>query len=158
MQASTGGERDVPKIQDMSAVQPSLSPPQRFPQRVPCPPGACICGRTALKEAKHADSRILLLTQEEENLLVQRWQGVQSLSELRNLQQRMLEQLGLRLIIAAGKQSTQGLRGLQIELVPITGLCRKTAKALPAAVRHCLENHPEIAFALLDESSLFAGL
>ena len=77
---------------------------------------------------------------------------------IRQMQQRMTDQLGLVLHIAPGNQGTQGLRGLDIQLVPIPGLCRKTRKALPEAVRRCMEHRPEIAHALLDEGSLFAGL
>lgn len=98
----------------------------------------------------------MLLTREEEAKLVQRLEQVQTLAELRQLQQRMQVQLGLQLVIAPGNQGTRGLRGLDIHLEPLPGLCRKTRKALPAAVRHCMEQHPGIAHALLDEGSLFA--
>ena len=142
----------------MPAPRPPLQTLQLFPQRVPCPAGACICGHVALVESRQGDQRILLLTREEEAKLAERLEQVQTLAELRQLQQRMVDQLGLQLHIAPGRQGTQGLRGLEIELEPMPGLCRKTRKALPEAVRSCLERHPEIAHALLDEGSLFAGL
>ena len=142
----------------MPAPRPPFQTLQLFPQRVPCPPGACICGHMALVESRQGDQRILLLTREEEAKLAERLEQVQTLTELRQLQQRMAEQLGLQLHIAPGSQGTQGLRGLEIELAPMPGLCRKTRKALPEAVRRCMERHPEIAHALLDEGSLFAGL
>lgn len=141
----------------MPSPRPPLATLPLFPQRVPCPPGACICGHVALVESRQGDQRILLLTREEEATLVQRLEKVQTLAELRQMQQRMTEQLGLVLHIAPGSQGTQGLRGLDIQLEPIPGLCRKTRKALPEAVRRCMERHPEIAHALLDEGSLFAG-
>lgn len=141
----------------MPSPRPPLAPLPLFPQRVPCPPGACICGHVALVESRQGDQRILLLTREEEATLVQRLEKVQTLAELRQMQQRMTDQLGLVLHIAPGSQGTQGLRGLDIQLEPIPGLCRKTRKALPEAVRRCMEHHPEIAHALLDEGSLFAG-
>lgn len=141
----------------MPSPRPTLATLPLFPQRVPCPPGACICGHVALVESRQGDQRILLLTREEETALVQRLEKVQTLAELRQMQQRMSDQLGLVLHIAPGNQGTQGLRGLDIQLEPIPGLCRKTRKALPEAVRRCLERHPEIAHALLDEGSLFAG-
>ena len=109
-------------------------------------------------ESRQGDQRILLLTREEEAKLAERLEQVQSLTELRQLQQRMTDQLGVKLHIAPGTQGTHGLRGLDIQLEPLPGLCRKTRKALPEAVRRCLERHPEIAHALLDEGSLFAGL
>ena len=40
----------------------------------------------------------------------------------------------------------------QIEALP--GLCRKTRKAIPAAIRRGLSNHPEIAFELLNAHDL----
>lgn len=141
----------------MPSPRPPLATLPLFPQRVPCPPGACICGHVALVESRQGDQRILLLTREEEAALVERLEKVQTLAELRQMQQRMTDQLGLVLHIAPGNQSTQGLRGLDIQLEPIPGLCRKTRKALPEAVRRCMERHPEIAHALLDEGSLFAG-
>ncbi|WP_370682364.1 hypothetical protein [Comamonas sp. GB3 AK4-5] len=141
----------------MPAFRPPFESLQLFPQRVPCPPGACDCGHATLVQSP-GDHRILLLTREEEAKLVQRLEQAQSLPELRQLQQRMQEQLGLQLVMAPGKQGTQGLRGLDIHLLPLPGLCRKTRKALPAAVRRCMEQHPEIAHALLDEGSLFADL
>ena len=141
----------------MPSPRPTLATLPLFPQRVPCPPGACICGHVALVESRQGDQRILLLTREEEATLVERLETVQTLAELRQMQQRMTAQLGLVLHIAPGSQGTQGLRGLDIQLEPIPGLCRKTRKALPEAVRRCMERHPEIAHALLDEGSLFAG-
>lgn len=141
----------------MPSPRPPLTTLPLFPQRVPCPPGACICGHVALVESRQGDQRILLLTREEEAALVERLEKVQTLAELRQMQQRMTDQLGLVLHIAPGNQGTQGLRGLDIQLEPIPGLCRKTRKALPEAVRRCMERHPEIAHALLDEGSLFAG-
>ena len=142
----------------MPALRPPFQTLQLFPLRVPCPPGACICGHAALLESGQGDHRILLLTREEEAKLAERLEQVQTLAELRQLQQRMLDQLGLQLHIAPGRQGTQGLRGLEIELAPMPGLCRKTRKALPEAVRRCMEQRPEIAHALLDEGSVFAGL
>lgn len=142
----------------MSTTRPLLQSLQMLPRRTPCPPGACTCKRDTVLVSTLSEQRILLLTQEEETQLVGRLQQVQTLAELRQLQQRMLDQLGLSLYIGAGSQNTQGLRGLHIELTPIPGLCRKARRTLPAAVRSCIERHPEIAYALLDEGSLFAGL
>jgi hypothetical protein len=34
-------------------------------------------------------------------------------------------------------------------------LCRKTRQSIPAAVRRCLDQHPDIAFAILDAHDLF---
>ncbi len=45
-------------------------------------------------------------------------------------------------------------RGFMIELQERPGLCRKTRQAVPAAIRRCLDKHPEIAFAILDAHDL----
>lgn len=68
--------------------------------RQPCPPGACDCGRDPLLETPGADVRILFLTRSEEKRLVERLENLQSLSDLERLQQRMYEQLGIRVDIA----------------------------------------------------------
>ena len=41
-----------------------------FPLRTECPPGACVCEREALLQSPQADTRVLLLTREEEKRLV----------------------------------------------------------------------------------------
>ena len=75
---------------------PSLS----FPIRTECPPGACVCDRDALLQSPDAvlEARILQLTQAEEKKLLQRLENITSLSDLRRLQERMEQQLGLRLV------------------------------------------------------------
>ena len=49
-----------------------------------------------------ADARVLLLTREEEKRLLQRLEQITSLADLRRLQDRMEQQLGIRLTIAPG--------------------------------------------------------
>jgi len=63
------------------------------PTSLPCPPGACICGRDPLLEMPGADLRILLLTRQEEKRLLERLENLQSLADLERLQQRMFEQI-----------------------------------------------------------------
>ncbi|WP_313076473.1 hypothetical protein [Melaminivora sp.] len=136
--------------------------PPAPPLRTECPPGACICGREALlapPAAGAADARVLLLTREEEARLVRRLENLSSLADLRHLQRRLHEQLGLRLTVEpAAVAEVRSLRGIAIVVHEQAGLCRKTRQALPAAVRRSLERRPEIAHALLDEGGLFAGL
>ena len=55
----------------MPSPRPPLATLPLFPQRVPCPPGACICGHVALVESRQGDQRILLLTREEEAKLAE---------------------------------------------------------------------------------------
>lgn len=127
------------------------------PLRQPCPPGACDCGREALLAEPHGDIRILLLTRQEEQRLLQRLEQLKDLADLRHMQQRMYEQLGLRLSIAPGFNEVRSMRGLDIRIAGQPGLCRKTRQAIPAAIRRGLERTPEIAWRLLDSFDLLGG-
>ena len=124
------------------------------PIRQPCPPGACDCGRDPLLETPGADVRILLLTRSEEKRLIERLENLQSLSDLERLQQRMYEQLGLRVNIAPGFNEVRTMRGISISLGELPGLCRKTRASIPAAIRRSLEKRPEIAYELLNANDL----
>ncbi len=132
-------------------MQPAVS----IPIRTECPPGACVCDRERL-DAPGADRRILMLTREEEKKLVARIEAAQTYDDLRRLEQKMAALLGIRLSILPGPNEVRTVRGFQIELAELPGLCRKTRQAIPAAVRRCLDQHPEIAFAILDSHDLFA--
>ncbi|VVQ37740.1 MULTISPECIES: hypothetical protein [Pseudomonas] len=124
------------------------------PLRSPCPPGACICGRDPLLEKPGADLRILRLTREEEKILLARLEKLKDLADLEHLKQRMYEQLGLRVEVAPGFNEVRTMRGIAIQIEELPGLCRKTRAAIPAAIRRGLENHPEIAFELLNAHDL----
>ena len=132
------------------------SPP--FPIRTECPPGACVCGRDALLQAPDGDLRILRLTREEEKRLIQRLENLSSLSDLRHMEERLAQQLGIRLSIASSPNEVRSLRGIVILVQEQPGLCRKTRQAIPAAIKKSMEQRPEIAYELLNEKSLFAGL
>lgn len=125
-----------------------------LPIRQPCPPGACICGREPLLETPGADLRILSLTRSEEKRLVERLENLQSLSDLERLQRRMYEQLGLRVEIVPGFNEVRTMRGINITLGDLPGLCRKTRQSIPAAIRRGLEKRPEIAYELLNANDL----
>lgn len=124
------------------------------PLRSPCPPGACNCGRDPLLEKPGADLRILRLTREEEKRLLARLEMLKDLADLKHLQQRMFEQLGIRVDVAPGSNEVRTMRGIAIQIEELPGLCRKTRQAIPAAIRRGLENHPEIAFELLNAHDL----
>lgn len=124
------------------------------PLRSPCPPGACICGRDPLLEMPGADLRILRLTREEEKILLARLEKLKDLADLEHLQKRMYEQLGIRVEVAPGFTEVRTMRGIAIQIDELPGLCRKTRAAIPAAIRRGLENHPEIAFELLNAHDL----
>ena len=126
-----------------------------FPVRVECPPGACVCQRELLVQQPGADLRILMLTKEEEKKLLQRLEHISSLQDLEHMLQRMQQQLGIHIEIAPGSNEVRTMRGIQIDLQDMPGLCRKTRQSIPAAIRRGLENQPEIAWALLDAHDLF---
>ena len=126
-----------------------------IPIRTECPPGACVCDRDSLLADPQADWRILQLTGEEEKKLVARIDAITSYAELQKLEQRMQALLGIDLTIKPSSREVRSARGFVIELAPRPGLCRKTRQAVPAAVRRCLDRHPEIAFAILDSHDLF---
>ena len=123
--------------------------------RQPCPPGACVCDREQLLEAPGADLRILNLTRQEEKRLIERLEDLQSLQDLEHMQQRMYALLGIRVQIAPGHTEVKSMRGIQIVIDELPGMCRKTRQAIPAAIRRGLEKNPEIAYRLLDAHDLF---
>ena len=126
------------------------------PIRTECPPGTCICERDALLQAPGGDVRILMLTRTEEKKLLDRLESLTSLADLRHMQQRMEQQLGLRLSITLSPHEVRSLRGIAIGVLEQPGLCRKTRQAIPAAIKKSMDRCPAIAYALLDEGGLFA--
>jgi len=127
-----------------------------FPIRQPCPPGACNCERERVLDGNNeAEQRILALTRQEEKRLLERLENVQSLADLERLQQRLFDQLGIRVKVAPGFNEVRTMRGIAIDIDEQPGLCRKTRQSIPAAIRRGLEKKPEIAFRLLDAHDLF---
>ncbi len=124
------------------------------PLRSPCPPGACVCGRDPLLDTPGADLRILRLTRNEEKALLARLEQLEDLNDLRHLQKRMYEQLGVRVEISPGFHEVRTMLGIDIEIDDLPGLCRKTRKAIPTAIRRGLNNNPAIAFELLNAHDL----
>lgn len=126
-----------------------------FPIRTECPPGSCICDRDALLQTPGGDTRILLLTRSEEKKLLDRLENVASLAELRHMQARMEQQLGLRISITTSPHEVRSLRGIAILVLEQPGLCRKTRQAIPQAIKKSMDRCPAIAYELLDEGGLF---
>ena len=124
--------------------------------RNPCPPGACQCDRDRLLADPASDKRVLALTREEEKRLLARLEAVSTLPELKRMLERMHQLLGIELQIAPGPNEVRTTRGFQIQIAERPGLCRRTRLAIPAAIRRCLENHPVVGYAILDERGLFA--
>lgn len=128
-----------------------------FPIRTECPPGACNCGRDALLQSPDGDLRVLRLTREDEKRLVQRLENLSSLGDLRRMEERMEQQVGIRLSISSSPNEVRTLRGIVILVHEQPGLCRKTRQAIPAAIKRSLELHPEIAYDILNVGGLFEG-
>jgi len=102
----------------------------------------------------NSDVRILLLTRTEEKRLLERLENLESLADLEKLQRRIYEQLGVRVAVAPGFNEVRSMRGIQIEIDELPGLCRKTRQAIPTAIRRGLEKHPQIAYDLLNTHDL----
>ncbi|WP_207268187.1 hypothetical protein, partial [Pseudomonas sp. FW305-28] len=92
---------------------------------------------------------------QEEKRLLERLENIQSLDELQRLQQRLYENLGIRLRVEPGYNEVRTMRGIAIEFQEQPGLCRKIRQSIPAAIRRGLEKRPEIAWRLLDAHDLF---
>jgi hypothetical protein len=134
---------------------PTAQPP--FLLRTECPPGACNCGREALLANPTGDLRALGLTREDEKRMLKRLENVSSLGDLQHMQDRMAQQVGIRLSIQASAKEVRSLRGITILVHEQPGLCRKTRQAIPAAIKRGLEQRPEIAYEILNVGSLFEG-
>jgi hypothetical protein len=126
-----------------------------LPIRNPCPPGTCICGRDELLDSPTADLRSLRLTLMEEKRLLERLENIQSLQDLEHMQQRLYEQLGIRLEVTPGHNEVRSMRGIRIRIEERPGLCRKIRQSIPGAIRKSLEKRPEILYRLLDANDLF---
>ena len=127
-----------------------------FPIRTECPPGTCVCDRDALLQAPGSDVRILQLTRAEEKKMLERLENLGSLGDLRKMQERMEQQLGIRLSITPSPHEVRSLRGIAILVLEQPGLCRKTRQAIPAAIKKSMEAQPRITYDLLNEGGLFA--
>lgn len=131
----------------------SSAPP--FPIRTECPPGICNCGRDALLQNPDGDLRVLRLTREDEKRLLHRLENLSSLSDLHHVEERMAQQLGIRLSISTSPNVVRTLRGITILVHEQPGLCRKTRQAIPAAIKRSLEQRPDIAYEILNVGGLF---
>ena len=105
-----------------------------FPLRTECPPGACICARDRLLADPQGDLRILRLSRADEKSLLQRLENLRDLADLRHLEERMEQQLGIRLTLVTSPRGVRSLRGILIRVQEQPGLCRKTRQAIPAAI------------------------
>ena len=128
-----------------------------FPPRTECPPGLCVCQRETLIADPQGDTRILMLTREQEKKLVERIERIDSYEQLLHVSKLIFDQLGVVLSITPSTREVRTVRGIQILLHEQPGLCRKTRQSVPAAIRRCLDQHPHIAYAILDANDLLGG-
>ena len=139
-----------------------MSPALPFPIRKECPPGACECRQGELLDAWQRDPatdiRILRLTREEEKALIARIEAIDSYEALGRIEQRLYDLLGIRLTITPSANGVRTVMGLNIKLADQPGLCRRTREKLPAAVRRCLSEHPDIVYALLNARDLLGNI
>ncbi len=133
-------------------MTPHLPP---FPLRTECPPGACICARDRLLADPQGDLRILRLSRADEKSLLQRLENLRDLADLRHLEKRMEQQLGIRLTLVTSPRGVRSLRGILIRVQEQPGLCRKTRQAIPAAIRRGIEKRPQIAWEIANAGGLF---
>lgn len=134
-----------------------LSLPVQVPLRKECPPGACVCQRELLEQDPTADLRVLMLTQEQEKRLIERIGRITSYADLQHVVHLLQTQLGVVLRIMPGPREVRTVRGFIIRLEDQPGLCKKTRQAIPAAIRKCLEQQPQIAYAILDLHDLLGA-
>lgn len=130
---------------------------QALPFRVECPPGACVCKRDVLLDDPASDTRILMLTREQEKKLIERIERVDTYAELQRVGKLMHDQLGVTLRITPSLREVRTVRGIAIVLEDMPGLCRKTRQEIPAAIRRCLDRRPDIVFAILNAHDLLGG-
>jgi hypothetical protein len=131
--------------------------PPAFPIRTECPPGACVCDRNRVLADPGADQRPLALTRLQEQKLIERIERITSFEDLRHVQALIHKNLGAELRIEPGPNEVRTVRGIIVVLEDKPGLCKKTRQNVPAAVRRCLNERPEIAYALLDAHDLFGS-
>lgn len=86
--------------------------------------------------------------------MLERLENLESLEHLYRMQQRMEQQLGIRLSVEPGYNEVRSMRGIQVLIDEQPGLCRKTRQAIPTAIRRSLEKRPEIAYSLLNAHDL----
>lgn len=132
---------------DHAAMSPSLS-------RTRCPTDLCDCQLDSWLNDAAADRRLLLLTRIEERRLLERLERLESLEDLQHMQQRMQAQLGISVQVEPGFNEVRSMRGIEIEVAPLAGLCRKSRQAIVRSIRRGMERTPQIAWALLNAQDL----
>jgi hypothetical protein len=128
-----------------------------YPIRNECPPGACVCERERLLADPNGDLRPLRITRQEELRLLARIERISTYEDLKHVQDLIRSHVGAELRITPGPNEVRTVRGIVIVLEDRPGVCKKLRQSVPAAVRRCLDQHPEITFALLDAHDLLGS-
>ena len=109
----------------------TMNLPTAIPIRTECPPGTCVCGRDALLANPAADWRVMCLTRAEEKRLLERLENLTSLADLRRMEGRMFDQLGIRLSITPSPNEVRTLRGIVILVHEQPACAAKPASPFP---------------------------
>jgi hypothetical protein len=65
--------------------------------------------------------------------------------------------VGAELRIQPGPNEVKTVRGIIIVLEERPGLCKKLRQSVPAAVRRCLDQNPQITYELLNSHDLLGS-
>lgn len=103
------------------------------------------------------DHRPLALTRQQEQKLIERIERIDSYADLQHVQALIRKNLGAELRIEPGPNEVRTVRGIVIVLEERPGLCKKVRQSVPAAVRRCLNERLDIAYAILDAHDLLGS-
>jgi hypothetical protein len=131
--------------------------PLPFQIRNECPPGACVCERERVLADPNGDFRPLRITRQEEQRLLTRIERISSYADLKHVQELIRSHVGAELRIQPGPNEVKTVRGIIIMLEERPGLCKKLRQSVPAAVRRCLDQNPQIIFELLNAHDLLGS-
>jgi hypothetical protein len=73
------------------------------------------------------------------------------------VQELIRSHIGAELRIQPGPNEVKTVRGIIIVFEEKPGLCKKLRQTVPAAIRRCLDNNPDITFALLNAHDLLSA-
>jgi hypothetical protein len=113
-----------------------------------------VCERERLLADPQGDLRPLRITRQEEQRLLARIERISSYEDLLHVQELIRSHVGAELRIQPGPNEVRTVRGIIIALDEKPGLCKKLRQSVPAAIRRCLDQKPEITFALLNSYDL----
>ena len=98
-----------------------------------------------------------MLTRSEEKKMLERLENLGSLADLRRMQERMEQQLGIRLSITQSPNEVRSLRGIAILVHEQPACAARHGRPSRLPSRKAWTPTPQITFDLLDESGLFGS-